>query len=235
MPGRVGSDFQLLAEIEDVLGKTQGTELAGVLLPILSHQDLEIGSLAFEVLVGSERVDKKELFRKVLQNKVHEQLAGKALQHELVARDPELSKLASERLLGWSRMEQPRATRFFQGMPDTERLALARSPLERARETKPVHPFLLIDALTAVGDFKSVEHAGLIAIGLQSADSLVRKSTVRELGRTFSERAVPYLIEALKDDEKEIADEAKAALERIETYLREKQSWEEKLKIKKGK
>ena len=88
---------------------------------------------------------------------------------------------------------------------------------------------LIAASLRALGDLRDPELIPVFASLRDHSDTSVRSQAVKQIGRTFSIKAVPALIESLKDDYKPVVSSARESLQRIHDYLREKEKWEDLL------
>ncbi len=82
---------------------------------------------------------------------------------------------------------------------------------------------LLIERL---GDNKDERHLTVFAPYMEDRSHRVRLAAVEAIGKTFSPKAAPYLLEAFKDDR--TIQMARAYLRKIDEYLQEKAKWEKR-------
>lgn len=184
---------------------------------------------AFWVSLSMPRVDHARLLARVLAEDAPALFLPAALGNKLTAEDPDLRKLAFARILasrddtgstGYhvsDNLPQPFID-FLSRLPDADRRKFAGDFL-RLRAADPKANQLTSIALQSLGDFKEGTLAPVLAEGLRSSNYNNRMTTVAQLLRTFSPEAVPFLLEAMKDDHPEVRKAAAQALEEISTYF----------------
>jgi len=221
-------DYSRLAEYAiQLLGEIKADGFGKTLMPLLVHENDAIADAAFQVLIAGDSTDQKQLFRHVLTSDVAAGLLSQVLQHDVVVTDPDLRKLAIDRLANWSgEANISSADAYVTKLSKADREAFGAKVLAREHGDNSVPSWLIVTALYAYGSLKSAKYVEAFAGYLDHADWRVRYTAVEQLGRTFSREAGPYLIEALKDDDARIAKLAKQALAKIKDYLAEKAKWE---------
>jgi hypothetical protein len=165
---------------------------------------------------------------------LHELLASKdvrvvaaGLAAEGVGKDEELVAAATKALLANLRTLGS-VDGFFDGLEPGPRAATASTVLQ-APDFDQASSALAGSALRALGSLKDSRFAADLARGAQHGQPSVRMTAAEQLGRLFTREAAPFLLDLLKDDDKNVRDLAKERLELLADYLDGRAKWDERL------
>ena len=131
-------------------------------------------------------------------------------------------------------MELPQNTRgidtyvYLNTLSVEDRTGMALGILAGQKDRPMVHHDPATSALRVLGDQEDVvKFIPQFAQVLRHPEMRTRLTAVLQLGRTYSPRAVPYLLQALKDESSTVRNEATQILERFETYRNQVQRFRE--------
>ncbi|MEZ5989460.1 MAG: HEAT repeat domain-containing protein [Planctomycetota bacterium] len=210
------------------LDKMTGQAGRKVLLGLLD--DEELAYVAGQALFARKDVAEKAVAEAALASPRHRDLLQLVLQRKVAAEDEELRKALVERLTELPPgAEVPDSlTTFLYSLPSTSRgdvcVALA-AKQGLAGRSELLHPVLQI-----IGDAKEARNIDFLGRFLKHGDPAIRELAVSGIGRTFDEKAIPFLLEALKDDYNQVSGEARNRLARLSQYLQEVEDWNRRLK-----
>ncbi len=154
-------------------------------------------------------------------------VVGEALVAIRPGQDQELLAVATKALLANLRALGA-VDGFFDGLEPGPRAATASTVLQ-AKDFDQASIALACSALRALGSFKDSRFAADLARGAQHGEPSVRMSAAEQLGRLFTREAAPFLLDLLKDDNKNVRDLAKERLELLADYLDGRAKWDERL------
>ena len=116
---------------------------------------------------------------------------------------------------------------FLRRVSEKEVRAFARGVLADPDPKRRGDEVLQRALLKHLGDLKTDEVIPELALGLGHPSSDVRLTAVIQIARTSSRKAVPVLLEAMKDDVPKVRTAAREGLSRIHDYLEEVKRWRE--------
>jgi HEAT repeat protein len=194
--------------------------------PLMRHEDDWVRGVVVRQLLFTGPKDKPALIGRVLGEPALQQFASWVILRKETHARPELRQAAVKLLASPPTLLLERDVhKFLRRIPVEERLAFCKKTLS----AKPVADGNLSEiwqaSLRALGDEKSESTIPDLVKGMAHPDQDVREDAAQQLGRTYSPKAVPALLQALKDDEDGVRKNAKAALVKIREYLSELQNW----------
>lgn len=154
-------------------------------------------------------------------------VVGEALAVVKPGQDQELLAAATEALLANVRTIGA-VDAFFDGLEPAARASAARAVLQAA-DFPQCSEELARSTLRALGNLKDSRFAADLARGAQHPSRSVRLTTTDQLGRLFTRDAAPFLLELLKDDDRDVRQQAKERLDLLADYLDGAAKWNERL------
>ncbi|MCR9246400.1 MAG: HEAT repeat domain-containing protein [bacterium] len=120
---------------------------------------------------------------------------------------------------------------LMRSLSPTPRVELAQRVLDDAK-LRQFSSGVVRSAIDVLAEQRSATYVPFFANALVHPARDVRRLAVIELGNTFDKRAVPPLLEMLKDEDPGNRVKAKECLDQIASYLEELEKWEKRFKDK---
>ena len=222
---------EILDSAFSLLGRLPGSDRDAELLSYIGDPDLEVASGASTALLARSK-DRRAVYAAILESPHAQSLIMARMRDPLLAQDPKLREsiiglLSNGLRTNW---RQDQLAGFLGNLEEADRRELVRSLLTKGRKDLPWTTSIVL--LGVLGDFKDPQYLPIYSLYLGDSKPEVRRHAILSIGRTFSPKAAPLLLEALKDDIAMNTSEAKAYLERIDEYLQARAKWTQRFGVK---
>lgn len=205
----------------EILRHLGGEADTAVLFDLLDAPQRELREAGFAALLTMDATTRQRTLTLALQRDGD---PFRALQYRDVGEDPELRRLASDRLLSGAFAPSTYVSHFLSHCPETERSALINQLLRQAEERKDtVH---VEDALVALGQLGRRGSEDELSKWILSHDQEIRAIAIELLGLCYTAAAAKSLLSVLRDNSASNRLLAQDALARFEAYLNEQARWE---------
>jgi HEAT repeats len=223
---------ELLESSFSLLEQLPGSDRDAELLGFIKSPERQVASGASRALLSRTK-DRNAVYAAILASPHAESLINRQLGDPLLAQDEKLREtivvLLSKSLLKTVRHDQLEA--FLRNLAPDERRTVLNSLLGKGAKGVSSNNKMVL--LKVLGDFKDPSYLSIYEYYLADPQDPVRGEAIMSIGRTFSPKAAPLLLEALKDDFEDNSTMAKSYLMRIDEYLQEKAKWTERFGVRK--